>query len=134
MSQPLVLRGICLLALVVSLGCGDDSTLGTTDGGSGSGLGASKRVVDLSSAEVSQLCSWGVAAAGGPGVTTTCSSGDVTTQTVADCETSMGSVTASCTATVGQVEACMEAIGADACSISTSPACQPIFACASAAP
>ncbi len=136
-----ILRGLGLLTLVLSLACGDDSTPPTMDaavatdsGVMGSGVDRSKRVPDLSTAEVSQLCSWGVAAAGGPGVTATCPEGDATTQTVAECEASVGAVPGGCTATVGEIEDCMQAMGADACALYSAPACQALIACATAAP
>jgi len=140
MKRTLAIHILAIMSMVILLACGRDSTSSTMDAGGsdaaagGSGLAASKRVVDLSSPEVSQLCSWAIMAAGGAGVVVSCPDGDVTTQTVADCEASVGSVPASCEATVGELEACMEAIGADPCVVYTAPACQILIACASGTP
>lgn len=100
-------------------------------GDSGSGVDSSKQIKDLSASEQMSVCEAGVAAQGGAGKTTTCGNGvTVTVKSVSDCVAQM-SVYAmhGCTATVGQLETCNDAIGADPCSLGGS-ACQPIIACA----
>ena len=94
-------------------------------------MDSSKQIKDLSSDEQMSVCEAGVAAQGGAGKQTMCSGGlTVTVKSVSDCVMQMGTYkTKGCTATVGQLNACNEAIGADPCNLGGS-ACQPIIACA----
>jgi hypothetical protein len=105
--------------------------IGACGGDSGSGVDSSKQIKDLSASEQMSVCEAGVAAQGGAGKMTNCGNGvTVTVKSVADCVSQMGVYAMKgCTATVGQLEACNDAIGMDPCSLGGS-ACQPILACA----
>ena len=104
---------------------------GACGGDSGSGVDSSKQIKDLTPSEQMSVCEAGIAAQGGAGKMTSCGNGvTVTVQTVAQCVSQMGTYAMKgCTATVGQLETCNDAIGADPCSLGGS-ACQPIIACA----
>ena len=109
-------------ALLVGACGGDDG---------GSGVDSSKQIKDLTSDEQMSVCEAGIAAQGGAGKMTNCGNGvTITVKTVADCVMQMGTYKMKgCTATVGQLDTCNAAIGADPCSLGGS-ACQPIIACA----
>jgi hypothetical protein len=115
------------LMLVAAVGCADD------DGGSGNtGLDESRRVSSLSDAETTQLCAELTAQLGertvdcGDGVTLNVNASD-------ECVDDLTAVHSlpDCTATVGQFEACNEAMNdqtdAQLCSFELPEECAPLF-------
>ena len=102
----------------------------------GSGVDPNKRVVDMTAADFQKFCEWGTALQG-PQRTVNCPSGSTTTrgtsQPVATCVSSgqdFASGHPNCESTVGEYEACLEAIVAEtdaqACSGSLPAACDGI--------
>jgi hypothetical protein len=108
-------------------------------GGDGSGVSGNKTLVSLSDGEITDVCEYTVDLAGpkrmvdcGGGVTVTVGGGSVT-ECVAGLQT-IRDLSPSCTATVGQAEACVEDLAdltdAQLCSDGPLPAsCLPLFSC-----
>jgi hypothetical protein len=112
------------LMLVAAVGCADD------DGGSG--LDDSRRVSSLSDAETMQLCADLTTQIGDR----TVSCDDGTTLTIGASDECVDDLTAvhslpDCTTTVGQYQACVEAMNdqsdAQLCSFELPAACAPVF-------
>lgn len=98
-------------------------------GSDSSGVDPQKQIPALSADERTQLCTWAVDAQGGAGHVSDCGDGfQVTTQTVGECTASFA--TATCTSTVAEIEACMNAIDGDGCAVLTEALCEPLVACA----
>lgn len=115
---PLIL--ICSLAA-----CGGDDS-----GGGSSGVDSSKKLNTLTADERQDVCE-AFAAAQGSVQSKDCGDGiTITVQTTAECVSSLSAVSASCTATVANVEACGDAAGDDLCSLISSPSCAFLFQCA----
>lgn len=98
------------LLLLTASACGGGS------GGSGaSGVGSSKRLIDLSDAEKGKLCDWMVGKAGSYGNPGTCDQGTSFLAYVdqADCiDDSPDATFTDCAATVGQLETCVNMLPA----------------------
>ncbi|HVV88016.1 MAG TPA: hypothetical protein VHE35_33475 [Kofleriaceae bacterium] len=121
-TQSSILLLSILGALALSACGGDDG------GGSSSGVDTSKKLVDLSASDKQTFCAWRVATEGGEGHSTDCGDGiTITTGSVAECVSGFDSFSASCTATVGDAEGCVEASAANECDPGS--ACDAIFAC-----
>lgn len=108
-------------------GIGDS---GAPDTGTGSGIPRDTPVTDLTPAQISHLCMYALMTAGGAGSVYSCPSGPVIVDSQSGCEDSASMPSASCMATVGDVEDCLALVGTDACSSSSSPACMALAACA----
>ncbi len=101
-------------------------TLVACGGGGGSGLDSSKTLGSLSSAELTDLCEFVVDTY--PSEAVDCGDGQMFEPgTVAEC--TEDPFPSDCAATVGQAEACVEALAADVCADTLPEACAPIFAC-----
>jgi hypothetical protein len=101
-------------------GCGSSSSgSALPDPGPSSGLGRTTPLSSLTPMQRAQLCDWSAGRFGGWGVTKTCANGNTLTsaQSEATCTYQLGNASSSCTATVGNVEDCID----DAV-----PACQAI--------
>lgn len=106
--------------------CGGD------DSGGSSGVDSTKQVKDLTPAERTSECQWAIALEGGPGKQTMCPDNvTVTVYTQAQCEASLATLamSATCTLTVAQAEACTEASATDPCTAFSSQACAAVLAC-----
>ena len=99
-----------------------------SDSGSGSRLDGSKKLTALDSSERQQLCNYMVEAEGGEHEKT-CNGVTISVKSAAECATSLGSFSASCTATVDNAEACAEAAGDDLCNLLSSSACSFLLQC-----
>lgn len=98
-------------------------------GGSGSGLSSSKRIVDLSADEESDLCDYIVDVQGGPRTVMCGPDVSVSFSGKADCLMDNNGFAASCPATVADAEACAEGTGADPCG-PIPASCAVFFTCA----
>jgi hypothetical protein len=123
------------VALGLGLGCGDDRDRGrtTTDGStstdsSTSTLDPGRTIASLDLAEARAICEDFTAAQGGPGTVAMCDGLELTVQSVDDCATTVDAAT--CTNTVGEMNACLAALDGDACTLLTDPACAFVFSCA----
>jgi len=117
-------RSVLGVLVSVVAACG-----GGGGGPTSSGVDPTKPVVGLTADEVMTMCSWSVDAQGGAGYVSDCGDGfTITTQTVAECVTSFEAAT--CSATVGDIEACVNAMDGDGCRVLTETACEPLLACA----
>jgi hypothetical protein len=115
------------IAPAIVCGCGGERV----DDDSSSGVDSSRRVTELSDEEIADLCDWSSAELGGYGVERECSGQTVRTQaSQQECMNSLGS-DPSCTATVGDIEKCINALDGDLCRLLSEPACLPLFQCAS---
>jgi len=119
-------RHVLIAALMLGACGGDDS-------GGSSGVDSSKQVKDLTPAERTSECQWGIALEGGAGKQTMCPDNvTVTVYTQAQCESSLAAIATSttCTLTVAQLEACTEASATDPCTALSAPACAAVIVCA----
>ncbi len=96
--------------------------------GSGSGIESTKKLTELGSTERQQLCEYMVEAEGGVH-SKMCDGFTITAQSASECTTGLGSIAASCTATVDDAEACAEAAGDDLCNLLSSPSCSFLLQC-----
>jgi hypothetical protein len=117
-----------LLALILALaGCGGGSSSAT------SGLPGSKRLIDLTDAEKGTFCDWAVGKYGGYGRTCNSDWAFMSYPDRATCiaDASSSTNTPNCQATVGQAEACVNAMGSCASflDLKNSPLCLPITTC-----
>lgn len=130
-----ILVGV-LLALVAACGPGSHRSAPLPppgpDAGGSSGLVATRLVSSLSSAEARTLCEYAAAVTSR---TTVSCDGGLTIEPIAvdSCAASIAVPPAGCAATVGDVEGCFEAMGANPCVGFSSAACAPILACGRAA-
>jgi hypothetical protein len=115
-----------LISLIVSAGCGGAATKG------GSGLDPSRLVASLTGDELQTLCQWSADTEGGSGKVTSCQvDGGMSNASVkppSSCAADF--MKRSCQLTVGQVEDCSRAVGADPCHALSAMPCVPILACA----
>lgn len=114
-----VVSGLAL-SLAALVACGGDDDVEAD----GSGLDGSQPVSSLSADERMRFCEWAIAEQGGAGTVHQC---DTFTLTVQMCVDQFASVLTSCTATVAQAEACVDAVAAMPCGQAT--ACAPLDAC-----
>lgn len=121
-----------LVGMLMAAGCrsdaGDDGD--DTPAIGESGLPVDDPVASLSDGDLSNLCDWATDAQGGEGTMTTCGDATITVAPASQCVEDLGAYDASCTLTVGEVEACMLAIASDPCTAFDSDDCAPLFACA----
>ena len=116
-------------AVVVALVAGCSSSNSNKDGSSGSGFGASTKLVDLTRAELNQLCAQ--ESANGTGVVSCGADASVNVTPLGVCT----SIAADCSATVATSQACAALLNADACNPKQlnadrkSPACLVMLAC-----
>lgn len=115
----------------ILLSCSFLAACGGDDGpADSSGVDGDKAITDLTASEVSAVCEWGVEVSGGEGYTEDCGDFDYTVETVAECEAGYASIPAACsTVTVAELEACIEAVGADPCTAFGSQACAEYVSC-----
>lgn len=107
---------------LVSIGCG-----GGDEGFSG--VDVTKRLGDLSAAEMRDVCTWVIAQQGGEGAVHQCENGDtVTLDTVDECVAERDGFD-TCSVTVRQLEECVLAVGEDVCLAPSTPVCQPLGEC-----
>jgi len=114
---------IATAALLFIAACGPskDEPAPTADGGPSSGIAPTRLLVSLTPAELNALCVYASAASGGP-EEVDCGDGLlIGGPTVEECEADLGSVSPSCGALVGDLEACYEAFGVDICAVFTDP-------------
>jgi hypothetical protein len=111
-------RHACVVLALVACGGGGGTARPNVDG--------NKRLADLTPSELDALCSWEEATTGGAR-TVDCGGGlTVTFKSKAQCAAALPP--ASCQATVGQTEDCIDALDANPCSFGGS-ACEPLLAC-----
>ena len=95
-------------------------------------IGATVRLKDLTDVQAGEVCDYVSDVQGGYGYSKMC--GDGITLSVkkdrATCVMSFKALSTSCTATVGDAEACAEAVQDDLCLLLSAPACQWAIACA----
>ncbi|MEZ4366654.1 MAG: hypothetical protein R2939_10250 [Kofleriaceae bacterium] len=99
------------------------------DGGS-SGVDSSKTIGSLSISEQMELCEWTNDQQ--PTEPFMCGGETIEPEDPADCSAAAimaDPVPTDCMATVGQYEACLEAVNADLCAESLPAVCEPLFAC-----
>ncbi|MBA3458236.1 MAG: hypothetical protein H0T42_34460 [Deltaproteobacteria bacterium] len=97
------------------LACGSDDS---------SGVAGSKKLVELSTTEIGDLCDYTSDVQGGYGTSKVCGDGiTVTVPARASCISRLEATAASCTATVDTAEACAEAVGEDLCKLLSEPKC-----------
>lgn len=116
-----------LLAVIVLVGCG---------GGSGGvdkpTISSTTKIKDLTDPQAAEVCDYTSDVEGGYGYSKMC--GDGVTLNVkkdqATCVASLKSLSASCTATVGDAEACAEAAEDDLCKLLSAPQCAWAISCA----
>jgi len=89
--------------------------LAACGGGDGSGVSRSKRIVDLTADEESDLCDFIVDVQDGPRTVMCGPNVSISFNGKADCLTDNNTFSASCAATVAQAEDCAEQTGADPC-------------------
>jgi hypothetical protein len=107
-----------LCVAVAIIGCSSSS---------GSGVTASKKLIELSASEQDKLCTYTVDIEGGPH-TVTCSDGPITVDDKATCIANFSGLGAQCTATVDDAEGCAEAMGKDPCNFDFN-ACTALISC-----
>lgn len=135
MTSNLVrLAGVACLLLAA---CGPGERRGPplppppTDAGGSSGIPGARLVTSLTPAEANTLCSY-ITAVQNP-APVMCDGGlTISPQTTASCVATFGTPPASCTATVGEVESCVEAIAVTPCQIFSLPQCAFLATCATA--
>jgi len=98
-------------------------------GGSDSGVDSGKTLASLSVSEQITLCEWANDQA--PTEPYMCNGQTIEPEPAEDCAADVAEnpVPATCTATVGDFEACTEAIEADRCTDSIPPACAKLLSC-----
>jgi hypothetical protein len=100
----------CLVLWVLLASCdGDDSGPALPDPGPDSGLDPSQAMIDLTEEEVGTLCDWGAGRFGGYNRGRTCSDGSYlgSQKSRQACVNDWKNAPASCTATVGKIEDCI---------------------------
>lgn len=103
-----MLRSSSVLSLLVVVGCGG---------------GSDKKLVDLTEDEAGDLCDY-VAELQGGQTSKDCGDGSqVFALSRAACTASFVRLPSACTATVGDVEACADAVGDDLCKLRSEPKC-----------
>jgi hypothetical protein len=116
------MRTMILMLVAVVAGCGGGG------GSTSSGVDPAKLVVDLTTDEYSAFCEWSIELQGGAGHVESCGDGfDITIFSVAECVANLEAAT--CTATVGEMETCINALDGNACRILTEPSCEVLLAC-----
>jgi hypothetical protein len=115
------MRASIALALVLAA-CG-----GGADFPPESGVDPSLTVADLPTTDLDTLCTWSIDAVGGPDHVSNCGDFMFTNDTYAECVADLETWT--CTATVADYEACINATGGDACKVLTESACLVFFEC-----
>jgi hypothetical protein len=108
-----VLGGVAVAVVLPSAGCGGGSSgsgSGLPDPGPASGLSRSERLTSLTPMQRTQLCDWSAGRFGGWGVTKTCANGNTVSsaQSESTCTYQLSNAGPSCTATVGNVEDCID--------------------------
>ncbi len=117
-------------AVIVALVAGCSSSSSNTDGSSGSGFGPSTKLVDLSRADLNQLCA--EESASGTGTVSCGADASVNVLPLGVCT----SIAPDCSATVATSQACATLLNADACNPKQlnadrkSPACLVMLDCA----
>ena len=102
---------------------------GGGDSGS-SGVDGSKKLIELSADERTQLCEFMVDAEGGAGNSKMCGDGiTVTVKSAADCVAGFGQFKATCAATGDNAESCANAVGDDVCNLISSSSCSFLIQC-----
>jgi hypothetical protein len=105
---------------------------GNGGGSNSSGVPSSATLASLTTAQATTLCDWENEKQGGYGRTVSCSDGSqqTTDPNQATCVGSVPNAGADCpTLTVGDIEDCANAIGADICQVSTAPGCHNFWQC-----
>jgi hypothetical protein len=119
--------------LFVFAALGASSCAGGNGGGSdSSGLPKNATLGSLTTAQAGILCDWENDKQGGYGRTMVCSDGsqETTDPDHASCVGSVPNAGADCpTLTVGDIEDCANAIGADLCEVTTAAACHNLWQC-----
>ncbi len=87
-------------------------------------------LVNLNSTQLDELCSYQTSVFGDPRTVTCTNDETVTVNSTTQCETQFTGLPTSCTATVANVEDCIDAVGSNPCNLETAPQCAPLFACA----
>jgi hypothetical protein len=111
-----LLTSFLFVASLSLVACGGDG---------GTGLDSNKALGTLTTAELTDLCEYVVDQY--PSEPVDCDGTEVEPPTVQECVDDP--FPEDCTATVGQAEACAEALGADPCAMSLPEACAPLFEC-----
>jgi hypothetical protein len=89
----------------------------------------SSLLVGLSATQIESLCGWEAGVFGDPR-TVTCSNGDsVTISDESECESGFANLPATCTATVGNAEDCVDSVADDPCGLGGA-ACAALESCA----
>ena len=94
----------------------------------GSGVSSTKKLNQLSADERDKLCAYRVEVEHAPRTVTCGNNPSVTLKDKASCLTGLGEVTVQCQATVGDAEACYQAIEADPCAFGVGT-CTALFTC-----
>lgn len=117
MKRLAVIVSALLGLMAVACGGGDSS----------SGVDSSKRLVELTPAELMTLCEWSTAEQGGPGSMHECGDGATATiDTVAECVSGVGGLSDTCAYTVAQAESC---VGTEPCEALGNADCLAILEC-----
>jgi hypothetical protein len=118
-----MLRLVSVFVVGALVACSDSGS------SSGSGVEPTKKLIELSATERTQLCEYMVEAEGGMH-SKTCGDGiTISVKSAADCATGLSTFKSTCTATVDNAEACAEAAGDDLCNLISSPTCSFLFQC-----
>lgn len=114
---------IVLGALLVSA-CADDGGVGRPS------VPASTKLVDLTAAQEGELCDYVADLEGGYGFSKMCGDGiTVRVKDRASCIAMLEGAPTSCTATVGDAEACAAAASGDLCKLLSAAECEWAFSC-----
>lgn len=116
MRKPLRVVFVGSFAVALSTagaGCGGGSSTSSPplpDPGPSSGLNRSEALTSLTATQRTQLCDWSAGRFGGWGVTKHCADGTTVSsaESEATCTYQLSNASASCTATVGNVEDCID--------------------------
>jgi hypothetical protein len=116
MRKPLSVVFVGSLVVAVSTagaGCGGGSSGSSaplSDPGPSSGLNRSEALRSLTAAQRTQLCDWSAGRFGGWGVTKHCADGSTVSSAQSEdtCTYQLSNASSSCTATVGNVEDCID--------------------------
>jgi len=128
MKLATTITAFILSGALGALSCGGDG------GGPApsSGLPRASTLASLDAAQAGTLCDWTNTRQGGYNRTASCAGGttEMTDPDRASCVVSIGDIGTSCaTLTIGDVEDCAKAIGADLCARPTAPGCANFNAC-----
>jgi hypothetical protein len=119
MPHRLLSLAALLAAALLTTACGGDS---------GSGVDGSKKLSALSQSDARTFCAWALDTLGGPGHVTDCGGGrSREVDELDECIEDFTSFSSSCTATISQVEACIEASADDQCG--KHPECNVLAGC-----